>query len=99
MACQRLTRSRLAIWPLLSVVLVLLSACGSEKTPRIILVTATPIPRPAVLIVTAKPSPLPPVIVTAAPSPTPQAVATALVSKLGIVVLPLIWQSRASPPQ
>lgn len=98
MACRRLTLSRLVIWPLLLVVLVMLSACGSEKTPRVIIVTATPAPTPMVLIVTATPSPAPPVIVTATPRPSPLPTETAPVSKLGIVVLPLIWQSRAALP-
>jgi hypothetical protein len=99
MACQRLTLSRLAIWLLLLVVLVMLSTCGGEKTPRIILVTATPTPGPAVLIVTATPFPTPQAVVTATPQPSPQAVTTAAVPELWIVLLPLIWQSYVASPQ
>jgi len=98
MAHQRPTLSRLAVLPLLLAVLVLLGACGGEKTPQIILVTATPTPGPAVLLVTATPTPLPPAIVTATPQPSPSATLTASVSELRIVVLPLIWQSRVTPP-
>jgi len=112
MACRRLVLSRLAIWLLLLVVLALLSACGGEKTPRIILVTATPTPGQQVLIVTATPTPGQQVlivtatptpgpqvlIVTATPSPLPPATVTASVSRSGIVMLPLVWQSRATPP-
>ena len=89
--------SRLAIWLVLLVVLVMLGACGGEKTPQVILVTATPQPTPVVLIVTATPSPAPPVIVTA--TPWPEAVATATVPKPGVIMLPLIWQSYVAPPQ
>ena len=89
---------RLAIWPLLLAVLVLLGACGGEKTPRIIVVTATPMPE--ALIVTATPSSVPPVIVTATPqpSPSPAPTATASVTNLEFIVLPLIWHSSAMTP-
>ena len=94
MACRRLVLSRLAIWLLLLVVLALLSACGGEKTPRIILVTATPQPTPLVLVVTATPSPTPQVLVTA--TPWPEEAATATVPESGLIMLPLIWRSSAA---
>ena len=111
MACRHLARSRLAAWLLLLVGLASLSACGGQKTPRVILVTATPTPGPQVLIVTATPtpgpqvlivtatpSPQPPAIVTATPEAVPSATVTASVPGSGIVVLPLVWQSQATPP-
>jgi len=98
MSCRHLALPRLAVRLLLLVGLVSLSACGGQKTPRVILVTATPTPGPQVLIVTATPSSLPPVIVTATPEAVPSATVTASVPSSGIVVLPLVWQSRAAPP-
>jgi len=86
-----------------------LSACGGQKTPRVILVTATPTPGAAGADRDpATPntgttgadrdrhaSPMPPVIVTA----TPEACRRnrdRVSAGSGIVVLPLVWQSK--PP-
>jgi len=72
-------RSSVAILALLLALLALLSACGGEKTPQVIIVTATPeaqhqvsignaSPTPEVIVVTATPSPEV-IVVTATPSP------------------------------
>jgi len=77
---QRLSLSRLAVWSLLLVALVLLAACGGEKTPQVIVVTATPTSEQVVIVVTATPSPEV-IVVTATPSPEPVVVATATPSQ------------------
>jgi WD40-like Beta Propeller Repeat len=77
---QRLTPSRLVLWPLLAVLLVLLVACGGDTTPQVIVVTATPAPEQVVVVVTATPSPAV-IIVTATPSPEPVIVVTATPSQ------------------
>jgi len=72
-------KSRIAILAFLSALLALLAACGGEKTPQVVMVTATPeaqhvislgkaTPTPTAIVVTATPSPEV-IVVTATPSP------------------------------
>ena len=96
MICRRLVLSRLAIWSLALVMLAMLVACGGEKPPQIILVTATPQPTPVVVIVTATPPPAPQVIVTA--TPWLQETATATAPESLFIMLPLVGRSGTTPP-
>ena len=70
---------RIVILALFLALLALLAACGGEKTPQVVIVTATPeaehqvslgkaTPSPEVIVVTATPSPEV-IVVTATPSP------------------------------
>jgi hypothetical protein len=71
---------KIAILALFLALLALLAACGGEKTPQVIVVTATPIPEQQVVVVTVTPSPVV-IVVTATPSPEPVIVVTATPSQ------------------
>ena len=80
MASGHSKQFRIAFLVLSLALLALLVACGGEKTPQVVMVTATPSPEQAIVVVTATPTPAV-IIVTATPSPEPQIVVTATPSQ------------------
>jgi len=82
---------KIAILALFLILLALIAACGGEKAPQVVVVTATPeaehqislgqaSPSPEVIVVTATPSPEV-IVVTATSSPEPVVVVTATPSQ------------------
>jgi hypothetical protein len=71
---------RTAFLVMFLMLLTLIAACGGEKTPQVLVVTATPSPEGGVLVVTTTPSPVV-IVVTATPSPESVVLVTATPSQ------------------